>query len=1037
MKNESYLWDAWNSSEGVMVGDYRSHGRVTVEKDWYLNRTGAAYGKGKRGPYRYFISESGPGVETEVPNIRSISITRSIDSDVATCKISVYNQWHYDHGEEPDDGADTKQLGRPGYFTWSHGSSSEAQARWNQQTNVWADVLVPNALLRTYQGYGGHDKTLTDAIDDGNLTMTGVWLVNSVTVGSDGIITLDCSDMGKLLVDQVLYPPLVPQSLYPLRHCRYRFKEYDPEFDPTKPNIIENEGVVKQIPLTYKDSSGDRWYGPNASIHGHRPTDSLDGNNNTFALSVGNGHPSRVFCTDFFEYEPNGPINQIYIHPWLGNYTMYVCIKEGGVWLDDSGQGPIVYDHTPLLSSQPSALNPDTGADTPYVAKFAIPFEEGRWYTLPRVYNAERVRVTFRDHAQSPWGPFYYRVGIREIMAKVDTNTQIESRPVCLSMAAMPSSAGNGYWVLDDSGGVYAFGDARIKTETTSAEKNSRFIAIAATPTGNGYLTLEVDGTVHAFGDAPFYGSASIDDFDVSQNIGFEKGFNSISINGNNDGYIVGNKSGGIWAFGNCTDYGYTFGSTANEKCSDMKVDPTPGNDGYWIVDSDGKVHAFGDATHYGNLTKALTYDGGVSHIVPTSTGNGYWLLGLAGMVQAFGDATDYGQLPSPSLEFPFFLSEGYDLVTWSMAPSQDDDGYWILKASGDIAPFGGAEFYGSPTTEGFLRFDGTYLDYSDIVKEILNWSGFLLYDPTPTANDDPATYGNIEDTGIHAGEQCLEEDFFDKRAPLEVINELKEIVGYVFWIDDEGAPHFESPNWWASGNFYQDGTYTSFIPEIDERMQLTDYSVSYNDESVRSEIIIGSELPDDTNQSTVITKVVPETAYTLRGMTKPAIWTNGVFTNPNEQKIMAELIALHIWFQQRVGRVTCLANPAIQVNDQVRIFERVTSESYVHYIRGISYEHDLDSGLYTMTLETNWLGTQTEWAITRDDLLELEDTRARVGLSIQAIRFLFDTASPRAITPARGRDFDDRKQTISTIGYTGSAIEEGDPDTDGGGPGA
>ena len=98
---------------------------------------------------------------------------------------------------------------------------------------------------------------------------------------------------------------------------------------------------------------------------------------------------------------------------------------------------------------------------------------------------------------------------------------------------------------------------------------------------------------------------------------------------------------------------------------------------------------------------------------------------------------------------------------------------------------------------------------------------------------------------------------------------------------------------------------------------------------------------------------------------------TNGVFSNQDEQDMMAELISLHIWFQQRTGSVTCLANPALQINDQVRIYERTSGETYVHYVRGISTTHDLNTGAYTMVLTTNWLGDDTDWTITRDGLLK------------------------------------------------------------------
>jgi hypothetical protein len=190
-----------------------------------------------------------------------------------------------------------------------------------------------------------------------------------------------------------------------------------------------------------------------------------------------------------------------------------------------------------------------------------------------------------------------------------------------------------------------------------------------------------------------------------------------------------------------------------------------------------------------------------------------------------------------------------------------------------------------------------------------------------------------------------------------------------LFWIDDEGAARFESPNWWAIGNFYDDGTRTDFLPEVDERTVLTDYSVSFRDEDARSYLTISSEDVDNTSGKPVVTNIVPATARLLRGMVKPAMWSNGAFTNPDEQRIMAELIALHVWFSMRTGSVTCLANPALQINDQVRIFERTTGETYVHYVRGVSTTHDLETGEYLMTLETHWLGTEDDWVITRDSI--------------------------------------------------------------------
>jgi hypothetical protein len=80
----------------------------------------------------------------------------------------------------------------------------------------------------------------------------------------------------------------------------------------------------------------------------------------------------------------------------------------------------------------------------------------------------------------------------------------------------------------------------------------------------------------------------------------------------------------------------------------------------------------------------------------------------------------------------------------------------------------------------------------------------------------------------------------------------------------------------------------------------------------------------------------------------------------------MAQLIALHIYFKSRIGKVTCMANPMIQINDQVQILERETFEVNTHFVRGISSTHNLTTGEYTMVLSTNILSPPGAWAITK-----------------------------------------------------------------------
>ena len=82
----------------------------------------------------------------------------------------------------------------------------------------------------------------------------------------------------------------------------------------------------------------------------------------------------------------------------------------------------------------------------------------------------------------------------------------------------------------------------------------------------------------------------------------------------------------------------------------------------------------------------------------------------------------------------------------------------------------------------------------------------------------------------------------------------------------------------------------------------------------------------------------------------------------------MAELIGIHAWFSQRLGSTSCVANPCLSIGDQIRLVERNTSETYTHLIRSIDSSLDLDSGNYTMQIETHWLGDADNWVIVTDE---------------------------------------------------------------------
>lgn len=957
MRTAPYIHNLWNVGGPFIGVDAKANTVVTIQSPFdgdVIHAVNAGNYRVRGEPLRWYQDEANDQVEIEVPNVKSVTIDRSIDQDAATCEIAINNQWMYNNGAAP---ANATELGQPGYFTANRGASRDALARWGITPNEWQNAFVTNALLRTYQGYGGYGKTLSQAIADGNLILTGVWLVDTVTSDISATLTVKCRDMAKLLIEQQLYLPLIPADHYPLKYYRW---DYVNDAVRAGTRVVGADTPTAVRAISYSDSSSDRWYGFNADIHGHHPLDATDGDPNTYWLSVGNSYSDAPWATDWIEYNVGSDINAVTVNPWAGNYTMYVSIMDNGVWL---GGDTIPYDPSYLFISQSPAV--DTGANIPYVYQSGVPWETEQTYFLPAVYHADKVRVTFRNEVYTEFGPWHYRAGVREFSASVDAagaSSSVSYAPFFI--AADTAASGTGYITADSFGDVDAFGDARRADYTggTSLDGQGRIgggvSCITMTNDGGGYYLMSQAGEVYCYGNAVYYSDPHVNGY-VNQN-GLTGNATELVITPSGHGYWIMDTVGFLFAFGDATPYPDFPYVAANGGLQWSSCDGTVGAQGLIAVRSDGVVLTKGAGVSLGNwdvnVGVPLGPENFCGSIRRDDAGTGYWLLSAAGDVQTFGTATNHGGITGAA------ASTDWHTKYWEIMPQQDG-GYEILRGDGIIIPVS-TEFYGQPIagTTAQLRIPGNYLDYSDIIKDLALWSGFLLYEPALAASDSPNVFGNIESTGAYAPEP-LPDTLFDKRPVIDAMHQLKETVGYILYVDDQGGFRFESPNWWGPGNFDEIGTHLEYVPEIDERVQLTNYSAVLSDDAQRSVIIISSEDPDQHFTSTITTTFVPTNAQ-LRGLMKPAMWINGFFQNPKEQRVMAELIALHIHFQNRQGQVAAAANPAIQINDQVRIWERQTGESYIHYVRGMHTTHDLESGVYTMTLQTHWLGDETEWAI-------------------------------------------------------------------------
>lgn len=289
------------------------------------------------------------------------------------------------------------------------------------------------------------------------------------------------------------------------------------------------------------------------------------------------------------------------------------------------------------------------------------------------------------------------------------------------------------------------------------------------------------------------------------------------------------------------------------------------------------------------------------------------------------------------------------------------------------------------------LRVTGNYRDYTDIVKQVCAWGGYF-WPGGGTRDDDGAkqsnyvllgwenpgglidrkryvryanydirlakgrVWGDFMNTGT-AGQVPLSQDLFDKQPLLDIINYVRDITGFLFFCDETGGAVWRMPNIFEPGNYLSPTTMAANTRRrveeyvtLDDATTILDWSVDTSSENNR-EVIFVSNL--NGRRGVAINGYAPANA----NLRRTAGWTDAHFEDRQESRVAADMIATQQMYAYRRGRVTIPGYPAIQVDDQIRIFERVTAESYFHYVSGIECSLDMESGEYTYDLTTNWLG--------------------------------------------------------------------------------
>jgi hypothetical protein len=200
-------------------------------------------------------------------------------------------------------------------------------------------------------------------------------------------------------------------------------------------------------------------------------------------------------------------------------------------------------------------------------------------------------------------------------------------RGTAVAMAATHS--GNGYYLLDNSGGIFPFGDARSFGSMAGVHLNAPILALAPTPSGRGYWLLASDGGVFSFGDARFWGSMGASHLNAP--------VISMAATRTGRGYWLLASDGGVFSFGDARFHGSTGNLRLNSPVISMAT--AASGKGYWLVAKDGGIFSFG-VPFYGSVPGiGLCQTAPGVQIRPSLTGRGYFVLALNGRIFGFGDA--------------------------------------------------------------------------------------------------------------------------------------------------------------------------------------------------------------------------------------------------------------------------------------------------------------------------------------------------------------------------------------------------------------
>lgn len=352
----------------------------------------------------------------ELPNVRSVSIERSTDDQVGRLTMELWNTTRLPPGALPVQELDP--FDAPGFYTYNRGNTPLSPQWGHDPKTIWTGMLVPDRLIRVYQGYGvDYDKPPEK---DPNLILTGIFLIDDVTYSADGLITVEARDLGRILIDQIMFPPVIPFGSYPMSWSQYKLID--------RPKIPQ--ASTAWVKPTLNTASGTPPTGGITTQFGHHPSHAVDAsshNQGTYWLSEGFNVPNHPSSYVWWEGKLNGVLpSAVKLGVRGGPYRVYVSLytdkARGGSKTGWRGSKNIPYVKASTL--------PDNKSKIPYAMTFISPHNSTKEVKVPvRLKGVTKIRFTFTNLYNSRHQPKPYRAAVRDIQVLVGTTIMVAPTP--------------------------------------------------------------------------------------------------------------------------------------------------------------------------------------------------------------------------------------------------------------------------------------------------------------------------------------------------------------------------------------------------------------------------------------------------------------------------------------------------------------------------------------------------------------------------------------------------------------------------------